>query len=225
MNNSRLLLNTSLGRSQRGFSLIELLVVLLIIGLGFGLASVNVGDNTDQQLGINAKQFANRTSLIAEQAVLSNEQWGVDFYRQLTEQGDQYGYRWLMRNDEGVWQLATVTKGEVDYILPLGMGMRLELLESNEEFEILAKREIKTKASTVLKKQTLAEQLGSDASTEEELIQPALWLLSSGEMSPFRLTLYDNQSVDEGGSEASVTVVGDELGRIIVEKLPNENDL
>jgi prepilin-type N-terminal cleavage/methylation domain-containing protein len=202
--------------TARGFSLVELLVVLLIIGLGFGVVSVNVGSNSSQQLPISAKQFANRTALIAEQAVLSNQQWGVDIYRELTEDGDRYGYRWLTRNEQNLWQLAVLSQDEVDFNFPQGLGLQLELLEANQPMELPDKREIDPQDSQLVKKQSLAQQLDDDVSAADEQIKPALWLLSSGEMSAFRLTVFDIENPD-----AKVVVVGDELGRIIVEKEPD----
>lgn len=202
--------------TTHGFSLVELLVVLLIIGLGFSVASVNVGSNSSQQLLISAKQFANRTALIAEQAVLSNQQWGVDIYRELTDDGDRYGYRWLTRNEQGLWQLAVLTQDEVDFYFPQGLGLQLELLEANQPMELPDKRDINQQDSQLVKKQSLAQQLDEDVSAADEQIKPALWLLSSGEMSAFRLTVFDTENPD-----AKVAVVGDELGRIIVEKEPD----
>lgn len=199
-------------RHQTGFSLVELLVVLLIIGLGFSFVSVNVGDNNNQQLRMAARDFANRTALIAEEAVLSNQQWGVDIYRQLIDDGEQYGYRWLTRNDQGRWLLANDDRGAVDYVFPVGTALRLELTETGAELDILAKREIDQQRSMQEKKLSLAEQLGGQDEQSSELVEPALWLLSSGEMSAFTLTVFETDNTD-----AQIIIRGDALGRIVVE--------
>lgn len=196
---------------SNGFSLVEVLVVLLIVGLGFSLVSVNVGNN-DNQLVFEAKQFANRTALIAEQAVLSNEQWGVDIYRQLADDGDQYGYRWLTRTDDGEWVLANSGREETDFLFANGIGLTVELAEADQEIDILAKREIVEQKALIERKQSIAEGLAEADVDSDDVIQPALWLLSSGEMSAFRLTLFDRED-----SESQIAVVGDELGRVIVE--------
>lgn len=199
-------------RHQTGFSLVELLVVLLIIGLGFSFVSVNVGDNNNQQLRMAARDFANRTALIAEEAVLSNQQWGVDIYRQLIDDGEQYGYRWLTRNDQGRWLLANDDRGAVDYVFPVGTALRLELTETGAELDILAKREIDQQRSMQEKKLLLAEQLDGQDEQSSELVEPALWLLSSGEMSAFTLTVFETDNTD-----AQIIIRGDALGRIVVE--------
>ena len=88
------------GNSQRGFTLIEIMAVVLIIGLALGL-----GLRMDlQDLSVEArnegKRFANAASVVLEEAVLSGELWGVDFY----QSGDNFGYRWV-HLDEGAWQV------------------------------------------------------------------------------------------------------------------------
>lgn len=196
----------------RGFSLLELLVVLLIIGLGFSLVSVNVDNNTDKKMLIQAKQFANRTALIAEQAVLSNEQWGVDIYRQPSDSGEEYGYRWLARTNDKQWVLAENSRESTDFLFDRGIGLILELSESQQEFEIPAKRKMTEEKPLVANDTSVIDELATQKLAATDQVQPALWLLSSGEISAFRLTLYDQENVD-----SQVVVVGDELGRVVVE--------
>lgn len=200
----------------QGFSLVELLVVLLIIGLGFSFANFNMGGNQNYRLLSEARQFANSSALIAEEAILSNTQWGVDIYRQPADNIDgykleQYGYRWLVRNKEGDWKLANSTNDEVDFLFSPGISVRLELEGSEEQVEILLKRVAKEQASVFDKEKGIAEQLTDTENEQEKPLLPALWLLSSGETSAFRMTLYDAQSPDN-----QVEIKGDELGRIKV---------
>lgn len=200
----------------QGFSLVELLVVLLIIGLGFSFANFNMGGNQNYRLLSEARQFANSSALIAEEAILSNTQWGVDIYRQPADNNDgykleQYGYRWLVRNKEGDWKLANSTNDEVDFLFSPGISVRLELEGSEEQVEILLKRVAKEQASVFDKEKGIAEQLTDTENEQEKPLLPALWLLSSGETSAFRMTLYDAQSPDN-----QVEIKGDELGRIKV---------
>lgn len=200
----------------QGFSLVELLVVLLIIGLGFSFANFNMGGNQNYRLLSEARQFANSSALIAEEAILSNTQWGVDIYRQPADNNDgykleQYGYRWLVRNKEGDWKLANSTNDEVDFLFSPGISVRLELEGSEEQVEILLKRVAKEQASVFDKEKGIVEQLTDTENEQKKPLLPALWLLSSGETSAFRMTLYDAQSPDN-----QVEIKGDELGRIKV---------
>lgn len=197
-----------------GFSLIELLVVILIIGLGVSFISINVGDNSAYKLRTEAKNFANNTSLIGEEAVLSGKQWGVDLYREMTDDGEQFGYRWLVRSNEGEWQLSNDERRSNAVLFSPGVELRLQLDGFEEEQEILFKRDITT-AETMLEaaqdndREAIIDEDGSIV--EEEPIEPAIWLLSSGELNPFVLTLFASDD-----SELQVEIEGDELGRIKV---------
>lgn len=199
-----------------GFSLVELLVVLLIIGLGISLVSVNVGGSDGQLLRLEAKQFANNTSLIAEEAVLSNRQWGVDIYRHIDGDVEQLGYRWLIRNEDGDWQLAVDDRRPVEFLFSPIINIRLTLEGSDQFVEIVNKRDI-DEAEPVLIDQpvknglSIVEQLEAD--NPQEPVQPALWLLSSGEMSAFVMELFLNDDTDN-----KVVVIGDELGRITLQR-------
>ncbi len=212
--------------ATRGFSLIELLVVVLIIGLGISFVSTNIGGNNNYRLRAEAKQFANSVSLIAEEAVLSNQQWGVDIFRlDATVNSldtDQYGYRWLVRNDKGIWQRANAEKMEVEFLFSEGIALRLQLDGLEEEQLIELKREIdeqSTVIDTVIGKEDDDENRIIDDDeelVEEEPIEPVIWLLSSGEMNAFTLTVFDQEDLDRGNSDNKVDIVGDVLGRIAV---------
>ena len=83
-------------RFSSGFSLLELLVVVLIIGLAVGLVSFSGGSNKSAyQLREELRFFANTLSLLTEEASLSGDQYGVDFFWDIVEGEEVYGYRWL----------------------------------------------------------------------------------------------------------------------------------
>lgn len=196
-----------------GFSLIELLVVLLIIGLGFTAVKFNVGANDTQKMRLEARQFANRTALIAQEAVLSNQQWGVDIYRQLIDGREHYGYRWLVRNqDNGLWQLAPLGYGDqpIDFLLADNIALQLTLEGSDEELIIHNKRKLVEQVGA--EETAVVEAVVGSQEQERNPVQPSVWLLSSGEISAFRLTFFDPESAD-----TQITVKGDELGRIVLD--------
>lgn len=195
-----------------GFSLVELLVVLLIIGLGFSMASVNVGSTNSLGLQSEAKLFANRLALVSEEAVLSREQWGVDIYREAGDDGDQFGYRWLVLSDNKQWLLGNVKKQPADFLLPSSVGLKLELEGRGEEMDVLFKQKIIEQHKDVAGNSDETAKAAAQYSATR-VVKPAIWMLSNGEMSGFSLTLFDRDNL-----ESRVIIVGDELGRIKIAK-------
>lgn len=112
-----------------GFTLVEVLVVVLLIGLSLGvLLKIDFGDGP-QQLANESRRFAGLAELVLEEAVLSGQDWGIDFFSEPGRAGDSFGYRWLQRGDDG-WQEA-VPAGMTDLpgavLLPEGMTLALEI--------------------------------------------------------------------------------------------------
>lgn len=206
---------------MRGFTLIELLVVVLIVGLGIAVISINVGGNNSYKLRMEAKQFANQTGLMAEEAVLANQQWGVDVFRQPVDGAEQFGYRWLVRSEDGIWELPYTEEFSKEYTFSPGIGLRLQLdgLDAEQDIEFkqkVAKRTPEWKAAQARQRDKIIDDDNSIA--KQQQLTPDIWLLSSGEMNAFVLTVFDREN-----PEAYVEVKGDELGRVtLVEEQANE---
>ena len=208
------------GFSQRGFTLIELLVVMLIVALGVSLVRVNVGANNPHQLRSEARQFANSAALVAEEAVLSYQQWGVDLFRLSDSSGDRFGYRWLVRNEEGYWQLARGERFGEETLFSEGVELRLELEGGDKEVEIEYQRSISEQEALIQERKSIAEQLGErELDADDKLIKPAIWLLSSGEISAFELTLLSGDNPDN-----LIVVEGDALGRVALKKSDEDDE-
>lgn len=147
-----------------GFSLIELLVVMLIIGIGIGFVTLMMGTNEPQQLRNAVREFANLTSLVEEEAVLTREPWGLQIYRERNSDGDEFiAYRFLHFAGEEGWQLAAPTD--------TAAGGRFAS-------SVVAVLEIEG-----------AEQLIEPLPEKKEKIEPTIWLAPGGEVTPFELKL------------------------------------
>lgn len=197
-------------KKSRGFSLLELLVVVFIIGLGVAIVGVAVGNNKPQELRNNARDFANFTALVEEEAVLSRESWGVQIYRadQTDEGGDKIAYRFLRLTDRG-WlpdhPLDVPAGGEFasNVIAELNVEGAQQLIEP------LPKELDDTEAANA--------KIKSDNGKKSSATTPTIWLAPGGEVTPFELRLHFL------GDEHGPIVRSDALGRIALEINDNEN--
>ncbi|MES2817682.1 MAG: type II secretion system minor pseudopilin GspH [Pseudomonadota bacterium] len=158
--------------SARGFTLIELMVVIVIIGCLVGLAVMSTGNaSTSRELRDEARQLATLIGLLTDEAVLDNREYGLlirpEGYRVLSY--DESQGSWAPHNDAA------------EHLLPAWARMELEL-----DGQPL-------KLAVPVKKDKDQPGLSTDESEETEKqkteLQPQLLMLSSGELSPFRLRL------------------------------------
>lgn len=144
----------------RGFTLVELLVVIVIVGSLIGMAVLSTGiAGPARELRNEAERLAGLIGVLAEEAVLDNREYGLLVHAE--------GYR-VLRYDplSARWQ-------ELDdkpYRLPAWAELSVEL--EGEALHL---------------PQPATEQRGAANPT------PQLLLLSSGELSPFRLRLSERR--------------------------------
>lgn len=140
------------GNNQQGFSLIELLVVLLIVGLMSSLVVVNLSgrDHPNDAAASVAGQLAALMRFGRAEAILSStpmalvlymgeehdEEMSVGIHSGRREQADRFG--WLVwRNDQ--WVQADMK----DYSLPVGMSLKkLETGVPSSQWENIRQGEI-----------------------------------------------------------------------------------
>ncbi|HEY5799073.1 MAG TPA: GspH/FimT family pseudopilin [Burkholderiaceae bacterium] len=83
---------------MRGFTLVELMVVLAIIGISLGLVSFNAMPSPSQNLQAEARRIALLLQLARDEAIVRN--------RLVAFEADADNYRFLVRNDAR-WDLVT----------------------------------------------------------------------------------------------------------------------
>ncbi|MET1079154.1 MAG: type II secretion system minor pseudopilin GspH [Pseudomonas sp.] len=157
---------------MRGFTLIELLVVMVILGCLISLAVFSTGSaSTSRELREEAQQLAAVIGLLTDEAVLENREYGLliraEGYRVLSY--DELNNSWAPFNDQP------------EHKVPAWARLELEL-----DGQPL-------KLAVPVKKNDDEPGLNTAASDEKKqqktLLEPQLLILSSGELSPFRLRL------------------------------------
>ena len=140
-----------------GFTLLEVMVVVVLISIIVGFVVLSIGDGGKTQLlEQHAKRLASLLKLASEEAILTNQEFALA----VTEEG----YEFQILVGKG-W--AAIAEDPILRPRQLDSGMRIALSIESTEIDLQAQ---------------------SDK-------DPArLYLLSSGEMTPFEMTLKDEES-------------------------------
>lgn len=157
-----------------GFTLIELLVVIVILGGLVGLAVLSIGStNSSRELRDEAQRLAALLTVLADEAVLDSREYGLliddEGYRVLHH--DEAGGRWLESDRRDTRKV------------PGWMRLQLELDGTPLR---LAAREREADAAGLASEEDRARRRATR-------LEPQLLILSSGELSPFTLTVADRR--------------------------------
>lgn len=207
------------GLTGNGFSLLELLVVILIIGLAVGLVSFSGGgNNSAYQLREELRFFANTLGLLAEEASLSGDQYGVDFYWDMVDGEEVYGYRWLKLDIPQIDEEKELNT-DPDSVANIDGDNRVQTEIREEQWlpytpvdfeqeglfsgNYLLRIEVDGIELEIMEK-LIPEEIGK---LDAEVLLPDIWLFSSGEVTPFKLSLVDRE-VPELYQEIHVDMLG-----------------
>lgn len=143
-----------------GFTLLEVMVVIVIIAVVVGLAVISLGDNAANRLDEESRRLRTLIRLAADEAVLQGYEIGIavqtDGYE--FQVYDDLSRQWSRMADDRMFRPRK---------MPDGISMELFLDD-----------------------QELVLPVADDEQADDTLLpQPQLLLLSSGEMTPFELEL------------------------------------
>ncbi len=149
-------------RRQAGFTLLEILAVIVIIGVTISFASLSLSSRAvDERLANEANRLQALLKLAADEAVVQGEEIGFLLA------SDGYAFYHLEEN-----QWAAYAEGPLrERVLPDGLKLYLASDES-EEFQI-----------------PLPEDDDKNSDSKKKKTLPQILLLSSGELTPFALEL------------------------------------
>lgn len=180
------------GRTTRGFTLLEVLVVILIMGILLAAATLSFSTNEMARIKEESQRLASLMTLAREQAILDGQEMAVAF----TDTGYSFevfdGINWMPLDGDNVLRRR-------EY--PALMAMEVNLV--GEPIKLTTTKTESDEDETGEKK--------DDKEKEEEPIR--VFLLSSGEMTPFEAFLGHEER--EGG----YLLTGDAVGKLAVKSI------
>lgn len=142
---------------QYGFTLLELIVVVLIIGLMTGLVNLSSGLNRQHDIEEEVERIAALITLASEESIFKSTELALEF--------DTTSYRFLALSDDQ-WQALEGDRLLRERQLPAGLEIELYIEGERERLFTLA-----------------------TAKEKEKERKPRIYIFSSGELTPFELTL------------------------------------
>lgn len=170
---------------QRGFTLIELMLVMMIIGVLTTLLYISPGQvGYEDKIEEESRRLAALLELALEEAILETKELGLVV--------NEKEYAFLIFEDN---QWAPISADEL---------LRQRKLADPLEMELIVEGEI-------------VDELSLDVDTEK--LTPQIYILSSGELTPFEITMFVENL------EFEFSIKGDYLGNIEADiKRPNGED-
>jgi general secretion pathway protein H len=154
----------------RGFTLLEIMVVLVLIGIIFSFAVLSVSRNDqDEVMKRETRRLATLIDMANNEAVIRGQELAIHFTKE--------GYAFLVLQIEG-WQELPDDPLLKPHKLPAGFSVRIEV---EGDPPGLGQKDKKTE------KTEKTEKTG-------ETLTPQVYILSSGEMTPFSATLQAEHS-------------------------------
>ncbi|ARN75596.1 type II secretion system minor pseudopilin GspH [Oceanicoccus sagamiensis] len=174
---------------QQGFTLIEIMLVLVVIGVMASMLAVSLGDNAQKQLDREARRLQVSLQMVADEAVMQGGEFALAIGRDASK--DSNGYQFLLLDPERlVW---SALNDKLFAFHPLSSAISIDVaLAGGDDPQFSRQLE---------RLQSLDNQQGPE---------PLLLLLSSGEITPFVITL-NHQELSEPVRLASDGISGVEL--------------
>lgn len=182
---------------QAGFTLLETLVTLVIVAVMAGMLVFSFQDSSQQKLRREASDFAVILNTAADEAVMRGIEIGVVL--------DDEGYRFVVFDPETKqWQIPKLNglaerKFSERYVIEFSLDGSEVDQQMIERIKLLAQR------------------------SDDERLRPSILILSSGEVTPFKLTLR-TESEDAAKPAAIISLHSDGLNPVALDNVDTANN-
>jgi general secretion pathway protein H len=177
----------------RGFTLLELMIVIVVIGILVAIFAMSFGAYDDDQTGEHVRRLEALIALAGEEASMEGREIGLNFY--------QHGYEFSIRvpdfDEEGlqIWRWVPMDDDPLLKPRDLGEELSVELMIEGKEVDL---------------------DFSRDARNPDEEYQPQIFLFSSGDLAPpfearFRTDFADKAILLSVTALAATEVSVDEL--------------
>ena len=191
-------------RLSGGFTLLELVVVIVVIGVLVSIFTLSFGSFSEDETGEHARRLEVLLTLAFEEAGIQGRELGIRFYQSGYEFSAQESY--IDKNGGQAWAWLPLDNDQLLKPRDLGEDIRVEL--EIEGKEVLLKFE--------RSEGIFADEDEEDADADEaERYRPHIFLLSSGDVEPpfqvrLRRAFASRGIVLDVETEGTIEVIPDE---------------
>ncbi|MCG3729664.1 type II secretion system minor pseudopilin GspH [Vibrio cincinnatiensis] len=169
-------------RWQRGFTLLEIMLVLVLLSLSAVAVIATLPAKQSDEIEKSAQSLFQRLQLLNEEALLS----GLDFGLRVDEKKHRISF--LQFNEQG-WQ--PIDKIGFAAQLALDEGLGLEFSVGGGAWQ--------DKDRLFIPSSLFDDQMFAEYKEQQAPPEPQVFILSSGEITPFHLSIYPlQQNIDTG---------------------------
>lgn len=165
---------------QQGFTLIEILLVVVIIGIMAGLASLAIGSNKPRQLQQEAMRLQQRLLMAQDEAAFTQSNLGLIF----TETGyqilqyDTEGDQWFpLQSDPHSGSHPLRSLSDYEYAIPIELSLEISGVP------------LKLSRAKSSSRYSLSNNADHQDQSKKADLQPELLLLANGESSVFTIVM------------------------------------
>ncbi len=165
-------------KNSAGFTLIEIMLVVVLISVSAVTIVLNLPQSSQDEAKEEAQRFFYRLQLLNENAILNGKDYGI----RIDESKNHYSYLTLEKDGWQELENKTFSRTELsqEIVTVLNLGSNVWLATEDSLFE---------------QGSLFDEDMFAEFKEEQPVQSPQLFILSSGEITPFQLSFLPQESM------------------------------